>query len=319
MRFHRPLLYAGVFLIAIGGVGFAADAGAVDTTVLTGIVRLWPLAVIAIGLALVLRRTPFGLVGGIAAAAVPGLLLGSSFAVLPRITEHCGPAAPAADVGTQSGVFGAPALVSIETSCGSLALNTAAGSGWQVHAANTGGVAPSVVANADTLSVSPGDSRWDFVSGGRSDWTVTLPTQQLGAVSLEVNTGRASVNLAGATLESLAVDADLADVTVDLTGSRIGQLLTTVDFGHASLTLPPGSDIAVRLEADAGTIDLCVPPDAGLHVSTRGSPRGFTFEGVRQSGGDWLGPRYDTAAYRFDIVVSASLGSIDINPIGGCR
>ena len=318
MRFHRPFLYAGVFLVAIGGIGFAADAGSVDTTVLTTIVRLWPLAIIAIGAALALRRTSLALPAGLAAAVMPGLLIGSGFAALPRITDHCGSSAALVDAGTQQGTFSQPAAVSIETGCGSVVVGAAAGRGWQVRASNTTGEAPDVVANLDALTITPGQPGWDLLTGGRHDWQVTLPTQ-LGALSVVANAGRANIGLAGATLETLVVDANLADVAVDLSSTEIGQVVAIVNLGHASVVLPPGSDMEVRLDVDAGDIDLCVPQDAGLHVSNRGSPRTFTFEGVRQSGGDWLSPRYDTAAYRFEIVASVNVGSIDINPVGGCR
>lgn len=91
MRLDRSLLYAGVFLIAVGGAFLAADgtvlaAGAgVDTGTLTGVVRLWPAALVAIGVALVLRRTRVALAGGLVGAIVPGLLLGASLALAPRI------------------------------------------------------------------------------------------------------------------------------------------------------------------------------------------------------------------------------------------
>jgi hypothetical protein len=85
MHLDRSLLYAGVFLIAIGGAFLAADAGSVDTGTLTGALRLWPAALVAVGVALVLRRTRAGLAGGLVAAIVPGLLLGASLALAPRI------------------------------------------------------------------------------------------------------------------------------------------------------------------------------------------------------------------------------------------
>ena len=44
MRVKRPFLYPGIFLVALGGVFVAADAGAVDTAFLADVVRLWPLA-----------------------------------------------------------------------------------------------------------------------------------------------------------------------------------------------------------------------------------------------------------------------------------
>jgi 4-amino-4-deoxy-L-arabinose transferase-like glycosyltransferase len=85
MRLDRSLLYAGVFLIAVGGTFLAVDAGGVDTATLTGAMRLWPAALVAVGVALVLRRTQAALAGGLVGTIVPGLLLGASLALGPRI------------------------------------------------------------------------------------------------------------------------------------------------------------------------------------------------------------------------------------------
>ena len=76
MRINRRFLYAGVFLLAIGAVLVLADLGVFDATVLTNALRVfWPLAVIALGVGVVLRRTQFSLQSGLLAAALPGLVL----------------------------------------------------------------------------------------------------------------------------------------------------------------------------------------------------------------------------------------------------
>ena len=85
MRLNRTLLYTGVFLLAIGGAVVAADAGMLPTVGALDVLRLWPLAIIAIGLAIALRRTPASLASGVLAAAVPGLVLGAAVALAPRL------------------------------------------------------------------------------------------------------------------------------------------------------------------------------------------------------------------------------------------
>ena len=76
MRVNRRFLYWGVFLVALGGVLVVVDLGAIAPAVIVDVLRLWPLALVAIGLGLVLRRTRFSVPGGMLAAAAPGLLLG---------------------------------------------------------------------------------------------------------------------------------------------------------------------------------------------------------------------------------------------------
>jgi len=90
MRLNRTLLYTGVFLVAIGGAVTAADVGPLSTASLVDALRLWPLAVIAVGLGIALRRTRLSLTGGVLAAAVPGLVLGGAMAVGPRLAIERG-------------------------------------------------------------------------------------------------------------------------------------------------------------------------------------------------------------------------------------
>ena len=89
MRLNRTFLYAGVFLVALGGMLVAANLGAFDSIALTDALRLWPLALIAIGLGIALRRTEFSVPTGMLAAAMPGLVLGGAIAVAPRYVPVC--------------------------------------------------------------------------------------------------------------------------------------------------------------------------------------------------------------------------------------
>src|SRR6185312_8841370 len=122
MRVNRRFLSWGVFLVALGGVLVAVDLQAVSTTTIVDALRLWPLAVIAVGLGLVLRRTRFSLPAGLLAAAVPGLVLGGAFAVAPRIAADCGVGLSSPTVETQQGSFLGPARIDVETGCGALVI-----------------------------------------------------------------------------------------------------------------------------------------------------------------------------------------------------
>jgi hypothetical protein len=73
-----------VFLLAAGAVTLLVVTGVVDPAAVTSaMIVLWPLAIIAIGLGLVLRRSPAALPAGIVAAMLPGLAFGGSVAAIP--------------------------------------------------------------------------------------------------------------------------------------------------------------------------------------------------------------------------------------------
>jgi hypothetical protein len=86
MTVRRGTLYVGVFLIAAGTVMLGVAAGVLDAAAVADTVAtLWPLAVIALGVGLVLRRTRVGLGAGVVAALLPGLALGASIVALPDL------------------------------------------------------------------------------------------------------------------------------------------------------------------------------------------------------------------------------------------
>lgn len=90
MRLNRTLLYTGVFLVAIGSAVMAIDLVPLSTAALIDILRLWPVAVIAVGLGIALRRTELSLASGVVAAVLPGLILGGAIAVGPRVAIERG-------------------------------------------------------------------------------------------------------------------------------------------------------------------------------------------------------------------------------------
>jgi hypothetical protein len=91
MRINRTLVYGGVFLVAVGVALFVVDQRPFALDSIVSVVRLWPLALIAIGAGIALRRTPFGFASGLVAAAVPGVLLGLTMAAAPRLPVMNGP------------------------------------------------------------------------------------------------------------------------------------------------------------------------------------------------------------------------------------
>ena len=90
MRLNRTILYTGVFLAAIGVALLAADLTPVATEALIRAVRLWPVALIAVGIGIALRRTRLSVASGMLAAAVPGLVLGVAMAATPRVVIERG-------------------------------------------------------------------------------------------------------------------------------------------------------------------------------------------------------------------------------------
>ena len=152
MRVDRRFLYVGLFLMVIGTVLVAADLGLVDTAVLADIARLWPLALVALGAGIVLRRSQFSLPGGMFAAAIPGLVLGGALAMAPNVAGDCGDDAVPTAVASEQGTFEGPATVAVTKGCGTIQVHTASGNDWRLTG-NSAGTTEMIRSTARSLSI----------------------------------------------------------------------------------------------------------------------------------------------------------------------
>ena len=295
---NRKFLYAGVFLVAIGGVLVVADVAGADTTMIREALRLWPLAIVAIGLGLAARRTRYSLPGGLLAAAVPGLLLGGGFALAPRIAADCGANEAPSSITTEQGVFDGRARISVTSGCGSLAVSTAPGDAWHFESDNTSR-APIIDASSQSLIIEArGASGWQRFGDTRDGWRLTLPTSEIEDLSIDVNAGEGRI---------------------DLSGASVANLSATVHAGMLSIRLPASADVVGSMEVNAGALAVCAPTDLGLRVSHTGELSEIAINGTHQTGTDWQSANYATAPHRADLNIDVNLGSVEINPIGGCK
>ena len=319
MQVNRRFLYWGILLVALGGVLVAADLGAVDTPVLTDALRLWPLAIVAIGLSLVLRKTRWSLAGLMLAAALPGLVLGAAFAVAPRFAGNCGVRGEVANAATTEGTFDGPATVFVRSGCGSLNVTTAPGSAWRLNAGNTAGRTPAIDSSARTLTIDATSERGrNFLDAGRDSWDLTIPTTDLDELSMVVTAGRGQISLAGASIKQLALTVNAAEAVVDASAASVADVSAVVNVGSLSLTLPAASDLTGSLRVGAGELRICAPPGVGLRVTSRDVAGGVIVNGLDQQESDWQSPDYASATHHADLTVRATFGAVQINPIGGC-
>jgi hypothetical protein len=320
MRINRRFLYWGIFLVAIGGVLVAADVGGLDSGSIADGLRLWPLALVAIGVGIVARRTRFSLPGGMLAAALPGLAIGGGLAIVPRIAVDCGASGAVATVAAHDGVFDGPARVTITTGCGTLDVTTAPGSVWHFGDGNTTGRTAIVDATSRSLSIDSGRTEGLQLHGiGRDEWHLTLPTTPIDDLSIDVNAGQGRIGLPGATIGHLAMTTNAASTAVDLSEAALASLSANVNAGKLTIRLASTTDVLGSIDVNAAELEVCVPSDLGVRVHHTGALSGLTVDGQHQSGANWQSPNYTSAAHRADLTVDVNLGNVTINPIGGCK
>jgi len=322
MNVNRRWLYGGVFLIALGAVLLAGQGDAVDGDVIAQAARLWPVLVIALGIGLLLRRTRFGLAGGMIAAAVPGLVLGGMLVAAPVAVAEVGPACNGVQptsIATREGSFDGPASVDLRLRCGDVTVTTGSGSTWSLEAGNGSGTAAVVAATADRLSVASSFAERPFgVVRGSDVWRLRLPLANRLDLAATVEAGRGRLDLAGADLGTVELVVNAGEANADLGKATLERLAAHVNGGAASLRLP-ADDFAANLTVNAGALRICAPSDLGLRIRSEGTLTATTYDGLVRSGDTWQSPGYATAIHHADVTISANVASVDVNPMGGCK
>ena len=287
MRIRRGLLFWGLFLIPLGAVPLLVRAGTVDAASLTGAWRLWPVILIALGIALVAGRSQVAVIGTAVTAIILGIAAGGVLATgnpWVGLLGDCTSGGRTTAQADQHGSFGAPATVRLELNCGRLNLSAQTGADWSFHA-DYNGPPPIVTAASDRL-----DIRSPSSGVGRNHvWDLQVPSDSLASIDLRANAGMGTFNLAGAHLTSFKGEVNAADLSVDAAEATLATVDLTMNAGRARVTLGSGS-VNGRMSVNAGAIDLCVPRASQLRIHLTNQvtfAHNLDQRGLTQAGNTW--------------------------------
>lgn len=326
MRIDRNLLNWGIFFILLGGIPLAVQQGWLPGDLNWW--QLWPLLLIGIGIGILLRRTAVAALGGLIIAATFGVMLGGAL-------SNAGSGFPVFGVGCAGGsVADTPfqgqdgalatdrASVELEMGCGDLTVATGTGTAWALTGTAPDGHVPAIDSSDSRLVVRDPESDVSDFFRERSSWAVTLPTEPTLDVNARVNAGKGSLDLDGATLESLSLSINAGDGRVDLGGATANRLSVDVNAGSAGIQLPDGS-LTGSLTVNAGSIELCAPPDVALRLRASDNITASYDYGdaglVEVSENTWESPDWATATKRIELSTTANAGSFALDPEDGCQ
>ena len=319
MRIRRGLLFWGCLLLPLGAIPLLVRVGAIDVTWLADAWRLWPILLIAIGLAILVGRSRASLAATVAVALILGTFGGAALASGTTFwgsITNCtlAPTAGASQL-ERTGTFdGSVPTVRLELRCGSLDLRGTTAASWRFQSSHRG-AGPSVSATPGRLAVEAAQS-----GEIREDWKVELPAGHISRIDLTTNAASGTFQLDGLTVDTFDTTMNAGDLKIEAGTGSIGNLDATVNAGR--IRLSPGSNpLQGSLTVNAGAIDLCVPSDVGLRIDvteqltfvTNLSARGLT----KSSDGTWV--RASAGGPTVSLRVSGGAAALTLNPDGGCR
>lgn len=323
MRINRRFMQFGVFFIALGALPLSVQLGWLERAAVADAARLWPVLLIAIGLGVLLARSPLELIGSLLSAALVGLFLGGGLAAGVGALGCGGGGNGATDFPASSGTFGGNrVVVDVTVDCGTANLTTTSGSGsgWSLSGADDANRPPSVSATFDHLVIGAGGGGSIFnFRAAQPRWQIRLPTDPSLVLGIGINGGNAHLDLRGARIDVLEATINAGSVRADLSTASVGALNATVNAGDLQVALP-SSAMGGEMTVNAGHLGLCVPPGVGLTIEMSGALSGNNFadRGLSRNGNTWTSPGAATAEIRMDLQITVNAGGVDLNPDGGC-
>ncbi len=317
MQINRGLVFWGVALVTAGVVALAVQQGYLDRDALAGAWRLWPVVLIAIGLAIIVSRTPFALLGTIVAGLVVGAGAGVLISVGPGLAS-CGGHEPTSTT-TRDGTFtGQEASVDLDFSCGKLEVDLTDGSVWRVAAGETSDNEFLIDASDTTLVVrSPNRA---FMSG-EERWEVTLGAALIYSLSIGANAATSTVDLAGGSFTELTVSPNAGTLTLDLRGTAVEALDLSMNAGSTAILVDETTDLEGTLATNAGSIELCSSDETALRITVDAN---LTFShdleesDLVHSGNTWTSAGFEGADHHVDLRLEGNAASFSLNPEEGC-
>jgi hypothetical protein len=322
MHLNRRLAGWGVFLVLLGAIPLLVQQGVLTKDMVGRAWTLWPLLLIAAGIGLLLRRTPFDFVGGLLTAVTLGILGGALLAGGFVPFGACGGDKTGTAFPARQGDLGGSATVELTQNCGDLSVATASGSTWRVEG-QASVSPPTVEAGADHFRVTSADrAGLDFLQSS-DRWTVTLPSAPRLDITATVNAGTGRFDLASANLGQVRLTVNAGTLILDLSHiASIGGLDVQLNAVADPRILLPNLSLTGSINANAaGNIRLCPPAGAGLSLTPNDNitaTNNYAARGLVQVGGAWQTPGYDAAAVKIQLVTHANAGGFNLEQEGSC-
>jgi len=319
MHINRGLVFWGLALVTAGVVALAVQQGYVDRDALTGLWRLWPVVLIAIGLSIMLSRTPFALLGSVVAAVVVGAAGGVLISVGP-VFAGCGGPDPTSTQTGEGEFTGESASVDLDFSCGTLQVSMTRGAGWRVESArDEAGHEVRLEATGNSLSISSPDRG---LTDREERWHVSLGEDVTYALTIDVNAATSTLNLAGGAFTELSIDPNAGSLMVDLRGTTVESLDLSMNAGSATLLVDTLTDLGGSIGMNAGSLELCAGPETAMRITIQENltlSHDLDETDLAQSGDSWTSDGFETAEHKTDLRLEGNAASFSLNPEGGCE
>jgi hypothetical protein len=316
MSVNRGALFWGIFFLLLGGIPLLDRLGVIDAGTWGDVWRLWPLIIIAFGIAILIGRSRMAMAGTVVTAVVIGGIAGAGLAAGSGFLNFgdCVPGGSetALQQTSDNGELQDGARVDIDGNCGEITVAGTSGTQWNLDASYRGSP-PRVSSGTGSVRIQAPEG-----TSQRQEWDIRVPTDVVRELHVGMNAGGSTIDVKGAQLDELDVETNAGDARIDASGAQIGTLSVDVNAGRIRITLDGPVDDG-SLSVNAGAIDLCVPDGAALRLVVEEQ---LTFatnldnRGLDQNGETWT---RQGSGPEIALHVEGNAASFTLDPEDGCQ
>lgn len=296
MTDHRHGGVAGpLILIAIGAAFLLSNMGILSWTA-WGLLRLWPLILVAIGIDLLIgRRSVWGAV--VAGIVIAALLGGGLWLASTGYQAPLGAATKSIQEPLQDATS---ARIVLRPAVGSLDLTALGGSAGDLVTGELRGQQVGDVRSQSSLS--GGTMTFEMATTGTA---VFVPTVGIDPVW--------DLRLSPRLPLSLSVEQGVGEMSLDLRSLQVTDLKVNLGVGQITVLLPASGKYTARIDGAIGDTTVVLPSGLEARITMNAALAGRSVPpGLSQQGNQYVSEGFSTASDRVDLIIGQAIGKVSV-------
>jgi hypothetical protein len=165
-----------------------------------------------------------------------------------------------------------------------------------------------------TLSIKqPKEENTNMKDKDRNDWDIILPQGVATNLKLRMGAGETNVDLRGAKLNRVVMDAGAGEFNMNLANTSVSELDVNAGVGEVNLDLSGkrNNSLKASINGGIGSLNLVLPRETGVRVKVNGLG-GLDNSGFKKQGGYYVNEAYGKTPHSLEITINGGLGNVDL-------
>lgn len=161
--------------------------------------------------------------------------------------------------------------------------------------------------------IQPKEENTNMNDKDRNEWNIILPQGVATSLKLRMGAGESNIDLHGAKLNRVVIDAGAGEFNVNLAGTSVSDLSVNAGVGEVNLDLSGKrtNNLKASINGGIGSLNLVLPHQTGVRVKVNGLG-GLDNNGFKKQGGYYVNEAYGKTTHSMEITINGGLGNVEL-------